>query len=112
LSDRPEYSQEQIDLLRSARLGVELQEAKNSLFYRWLVECAKVAALEAASSFATVDPTDWKAVAAVQADVKRLNDLVGWVDATIQKGLQAETAFDSGAGEDDQRQHHDQGDVS
>ena len=90
-----EYSEGQRRLLTDARLGIELRQAKQTVFYQWIVETARLAALTANEELVKADPTKWENIARLQGDVRRFYDIEAWLNDAIQRGEQAEAAFNA-----------------
>lgn len=81
------------ELLAEARLGIELETAKNTILYRYLAERAAEAEAEALQALREVDPTDAKAVATAQVRAGIADAVIGWVDEQIERGIQATRAM-------------------
>jgi hypothetical protein len=96
-----EYSDGQKKLLADVRLAVELRGARQTVLYQWLMETARLAALAATEELVKADPANWRAIANLQAEVKRFYDINAWIDGTIQRGEIAEHQFNAQQGIDE-----------
>ncbi|QCG94980.1 hypothetical protein E6C67_14195 [Azospirillum sp. TSA2s] len=76
-------------LMAEARLGNELEIARDTALYRYLVEMARAEEAEAVQALKAVDPTDAKAVAAAQVRAGIADAVVGWIDEQIERGREA-----------------------
>ena len=76
-------------LMADARLGNELEVARDTALYRFLAERARDEEAEALRTLKAVDPTDAKAVAAAQVRAGIADAVVGWIDEQIERGQKA-----------------------
>lgn len=76
-------------LMAEARLGNELEVARDTVLYRYLAERAKAVEAEAIQALKAVDPTDAKAVAAAQVQAGIADAVIGWVEEQIERGQEA-----------------------
>lgn len=80
------FSDERDQLLRDARLGVELEAAKGTFLYKWLILAAKDAREQVIEDFKKVDPSDVGKTEEKQALIVAFDNLEGWINETIAQG--------------------------
>lgn len=76
-----------------ARIGAELAKFKRGKVYGWLLAEAEADAMVAVRAFRDCDPTDHRAVAALQVQAGRADDFRAWVDRMIERGEAADAAL-------------------
>lgn len=74
----------------SAQLEVEIGDRKGTEPIVAILHRARSAAAIALAALANVDPEDPKTIRALQNEVQRFEDMVGWVRAMIAEGLEAD----------------------
>jgi hypothetical protein len=77
-------------LMGQARLGISLEEAKNTDLYKYLLARALAEHDDAVSKLLTVNPTNTKAIIRLQAEARRMEALTVWLDDAVVAGRNAE----------------------
>lgn len=76
---------ERYDIVRE---GVELEAAKKSAFYRFILATAAQEASKAYSALVDCDPTDVARIVTLQGTIRRYEDLEGWLDSAIEQAIE------------------------
>lgn len=74
------------ELFATARFGMELETAKDSPLYQFLIDRARDAANQAMLDLVAADATDVGGIMSFQNEVKRLQDIERWLDEAINAG--------------------------
>ena len=85
--------QDQRDLMDKAQFGIEVESFLDSRIGKYLTARAHLEVDEALSEFRKADPTDAKAITALQTRIHRGESFDNWLAEAIQEGWAAEEAL-------------------
>lgn len=83
------YSEEEQYHLDQAALGKQLDEFWDSRVGQYLLEMSLAQYNRALEDFKTCDPTDYKTVARLQADIRHAESFKDWLNRGIENGLKS-----------------------
>jgi hypothetical protein len=88
--DYSKFTPDEVERLRTAAFGVEVEHFKDSLIGRFLLSRAQAERSAALELLAEVDPVDAERIRYLQSAVQRCDSFGSWLDEALIAGRNAE----------------------